>query len=118
MLAAALAFVGISAISSPGYAGETANEHWVCAMPHRLYPSQTVIFDFQVAGDRLVEKSPANTDFLIVRNDDRAITVIRVVPILQAEVVGIDSSETSSNSCRSSLVRRVISPATGIARKW
>ena len=49
------------------------NEHWVCAVPHRLEPSQTVIFDFEVVGDELVQIISSEVRYRILRNDDREI---------------------------------------------
>lgn len=71
----------------------TLGEHWVCAIPNKLEPSHTILFDLQVAGDRLVQKLPVETGYQILRNDDRAITAVRVLSFLPekvADVVGID----------------------------
>lgn len=69
-------------------------EHWVCAMPNKLDPSRTVIFDFEVAGDWLVEKSPAEVSYHIVRNDDRAIVgVPSYMPKIGANLAIIDKQQ-------------------------
>jgi hypothetical protein len=71
----------------------TMGEHWVCAIPNKLEPPHTIIFDLQVAGDRLVQSLPVETGYLILRNDDQAITAVRMLSFLPekvADVVGID----------------------------
>ena len=54
----------------------SVSEHWVCAIPNNLNPDGTIIFDYEVAGNELIEKSPSQLIFQIIRNDARELLAV------------------------------------------
>jgi hypothetical protein len=86
--------VALALLASVLWSTSARAEHWVCAMPNKLEPSQTIIFDFEVAGGELVEKvTGMELRFQMLRNDDQMIAAVRVVtalPTKVAEIVAID----------------------------
>jgi hypothetical protein len=55
-----------------------AGDHWVCSIPHKLEPSHTVLFDLQVERNELIEKSPSDIRWQILRNDEKVLVAIWV----------------------------------------
>jgi hypothetical protein len=58
-----------------------------------LAPSETVIFDFEITGEEIVVKSPAEVRYRIMRNDDRQIVGVWLpsfLPRRGANLVVID----------------------------
>jgi hypothetical protein len=54
----------------------SVSEHWVCAIPDNLSPDGKIIFDYEVAGNELIEKSPSKLILQIIRNDARQLLAI------------------------------------------
>src|SRR6476660_2366199 len=69
-----------------------AGDHWVCSIPHKLEPSHTVIFDLQVEGNELIEKSPSDIRWQIVRNDEKVLVAIWATTSIPPSVPGIASA--------------------------
>jgi hypothetical protein len=58
----------------------TLGEHWVCAMPNKLEPAHATIFDFQFAGEEVIEKSPSfggEIRYRIMQNDNDLTYAVR-----------------------------------------
>jgi hypothetical protein len=66
-----------------------AGDHWVCSIPHKLEPSHTVLFDLQVEGSELIEKSPSDIRWQIVRNDEKVLVAIWATTSQPPSVPGI-----------------------------
>jgi hypothetical protein len=73
---------------TPALATE-AGEHWVCSIPHKLESAHTVIFDLQVEGNELIEKSPSDRRWQIVRNDEKVLVAIWAATSIPPSVPGI-----------------------------
>ena len=73
---------------TPGSAME-AGDHWVCSIPHKLEASHTVLFDLQVEGSELIEKSPSEIRWQIVRNDEKVLVAIWATTSQPPSVPGI-----------------------------
>lgn len=81
-----------------------ANEHWVCAVSHSLEPSRTVIFDFEVIGNELVQMAPAEVRYRILRNDDRKIVGVWLPSCLPRQGVNVTVIDKKSSRFRLSQV--------------
>ena len=58
----------------------TLSEHWVCAMPNKLEPAHAILFDFQFAGDEVIEKSSGfgwEIRYHIMKNDNDLTYAVR-----------------------------------------
>jgi hypothetical protein len=66
-----------------------AGDHWVCSIPHKLEPSHTVIFDLQVEGSELIEKSPVDMRWQILRNDEKVLVAVWATTSQPPSVPGI-----------------------------
>jgi hypothetical protein len=82
-----------------------ASEHWFCGLPSLLHHGHVDIYDFEVAGNELVEKpQPPDTSpidpYQILRNDAAALVAVGLAPDAVADVIVIDKISGAFTTAR------------------